>query len=80
MKPRRRRTKRPISTRTVLEFSLGTRREPNFRTDDRFWSGVDGEVFLMRSWFGLVNFTKEWGRDHLTPTTELLYASLSNRF
>ncbi len=64
----------------ALEFSLGTRQEPNFRTDDRFWSGVDAEVFLMRSWFGLVNFTKEWGRDHLTPTTELLYAGLSYRF
>lgn len=64
----------------ALEFSLGTRQEPAVRTDDRFWSGVDAEVFLRRSWFGLVNFTKEWGRDHLTPTTELLYAGLSYRF
>ena len=64
----------------ALEFSLGSRQEPHFRADDRFWTGVDAEVFLLRSWFGLVNFTKEWGRDHLTPTTELLYAGLSYRF
>ncbi len=64
----------------ALEFSLGTRKESNFPGDDRFWSGVDAEVFLLRSWFGLVNFTKEWGRDGLTPTTELLYAGLSYRF
>ena len=44
------------------------------------WTGVDAEVFLLRSCFGLVNFTREWGRDHLTPTNELLDAGLSYQF
>jgi hypothetical protein len=63
-----------------IEINGGSRREKAFPDADRFWAGVDTEVFLKRSWFILATFTREWGRGGLTPTTDLFYGGLSWRF
>jgi hypothetical protein len=64
----------------AIEFTSGSRREAGAPGTDRFWAEINSEVFFRRSWFGLITFTREWGRDQLTPTTDLLYAGLSYRF
>lgn len=63
-----------------VEFNGGVRQEKASPGTDRFWAGIDTEVFLRRSWFILATFTREWGRDGLTPTTDLLYGGVSWRF
>jgi hypothetical protein len=63
-----------------VEFNGGVRQEKASPGTDRFWAGIDTEIFLRRSWFILATFTREWGRDGLTPTTDLLYGGLSWRF
>jgi hypothetical protein len=64
----------------ALELNGGLRTEGADRTRDRFWAGASAELFVRRSWFFLLTFTREWGRDGLTPTTDLLYGGLSYRF
>ncbi len=64
----------------ALEATGGSRQEMQSPTSDRFWAGVNAEVFVRRSWFGLFSFTREWGRSGATPTTDQLYAGLSYRF
>ncbi len=63
----------------ALELSGGFRAEQD-TTQDRFWGGLSAELFVRRSWFFLLTFTREWGRNGLTPTTDLLYGGLSYRF
>jgi hypothetical protein len=63
-----------------MEINGGARQEDASPGTDRFWAGLDAEVFLRRSWFLLATFTREWGRGGLTPTTDLLYGGLSWRF
>lgn len=63
-----------------LEVNGGARREASSPGTDRFWAGIDTEVYLRRSWFILATFTHEWGRHRLTPTTDLFYGGLSWRF
>lgn len=63
----------------ALELNGGLRAEQD-TTQDRFWAGVSTEIFVRRSWFFLLTFTREWGRNGLTPTTDLLYGGLSYRF
>ncbi len=63
-----------------LEINGGARQEAASPGTDRFWAGLDTEVFLRRSWFILGTFTREWGRGGLTPTTDLFYGGLSWRF
>jgi hypothetical protein len=63
-----------------LEFNGGIRRETGDPDRDRFWAGLDVEIFLRRSWFILGTFTHEWGRNGLTPSTDLFYGGLSYRF
>jgi len=65
---------------SALELSGGAREEQTSPASDRFWSGLTAELLVRRSWFGLVSYTREWGRDGLTPTTTQLYAGLSYRF
>jgi hypothetical protein len=64
----------------ALEFNGGSRTEPVAPDQDRFWAGLSAELFVRRSWFLLVTVTREWGRNGLTPTTDLLYGGLSYRF
>jgi hypothetical protein len=64
----------------ALEATGGSRQEMQNPTSDRFWAGVNAEFFVRRSWFGLFSFTREWGRNGATPTTDQLYAGLSYRF
>lgn len=47
---------------------------------DRTWAGFNTELFFKRSWFLLANYSREWGKNDLTPTTDLIYAGLSYRF
>lgn len=63
-----------------LEINGGSRTEDASPGTDRFWAGIDAELFIRRSWFLLATFTREWGRGNLTPTTDLLYGGLSWRF
>jgi hypothetical protein len=63
-----------------IELNGGARQEPASPGTDRFWAGLDAEVFLRRSWFFLATFTREWGRGGLTPTTDLFYGGVSWRF
>ena len=63
-----------------VEVNGGTRQEQANPDTDRFWAGLDTEVFVRRSWFILATFTREWGRGGKTPTTELFYGGLSWRF
>ncbi|MEZ4587460.1 MAG: hypothetical protein R2909_13775 [Gemmatimonadales bacterium] len=65
---------------SALELSGGAREEQTSPASDRFWGGLTAELLVRRSWFGLVSYTREWGRDGLTPTTTQLYAGLSYRF
>jgi hypothetical protein len=67
-------------TAFAVELNAGGRQEQLTPTSDRFWAGANLELLVRRSWFALVSFTREWGRDNLTPTTEQLYAGLSYRF
>jgi hypothetical protein len=69
----------PASAGSV-EFNGGLRQETADPDRDRYWAGLDLEVFIRRSWFILTTFTHEWGRNGLTPTTDLLYGGLSYRF
>ncbi len=64
----------------ALEINGGRRSEHIDPDQDRTWAGFSTEVFVRRSWFFLVTFTREWGRNGLTPTTDLLYGGLSYRF
>jgi hypothetical protein len=64
----------------ALEFNGGARTESVAPDQDRFWVGFSAELFVRRSWFLLLTFTREWGRNGLTPTTDLLYGGLSYRF
>lgn len=64
----------------TLELVGGSRREDNSPSADRFWAGANVELALRRAWFGLASFSREWGRDGLTPTTDQLYAGISYRF
>jgi hypothetical protein len=64
----------------ALELVGGSRREERWPAADRSWAGASAEVFLRRAWFGLASFTREWGRDGMTPTTDQVYAGLSYRF
>jgi hypothetical protein len=63
-----------------IELNGGSRKESGHPDADRFWAGVDTEIYIRRSWFFLLTFTREWGRAGLTPTTDLLYGGLSWRF
>lgn len=69
----------PVSIGSI-EINGGTRQERANPDSDRFWAGLETEVFLRRSWFILATFTREWGRGDLTPTTDLFYGGLSWRF
>lgn len=63
-----------------LELVGGQRRDLRAPDSDRRWAGANGELAIRRSWFALASFSREWGRDGLTPTTDQLYAGLSYRF
>ena len=64
----------------ALELNGGSRTERADPDQDRFWAGFSAELFVRRSWFLLITFTREWGKNGLTPTTDLLYGGLSYRF
>lgn len=64
----------------ALEANGGSRHETADPAADRYWAGVNAELFVRRSWFGLFSFTREWGRNGATPTTDQVYAGLSYRF
>jgi hypothetical protein len=63
-----------------LELNGGARRESAAPDSDRFWAGIDWEMFPHRGWFILGSFTREWGRHGLTPTTDIFYGGVSYRF
>jgi hypothetical protein len=63
-----------------VELNAGSRREAGAAGADRWWIGADADVFIRRSWFALASYSREWGRDGLTPTTHFVYAGVSYRF
>lgn len=64
----------------ALEVAGGQRRDLREPASSRRWAGANGELALRRSWFALASFSREWGREGLTPTTDQLYGGLSYRF
>jgi hypothetical protein len=64
----------------AIELTAGSRREEGATSSDRTWAGLDAEIFVRRAWFWMMSYSRESGRDGLTPTTDLLYTGLSYRF
>ncbi|HET9274855.1 MAG TPA: hypothetical protein VFN96_02165 [Gemmatimonadales bacterium] len=63
-----------------LELSGGRRGEQGMPATERTWAGLNADLVLRRSWLVLFSFSREWGRDGLSPTTDQLYTGLSYRF
>ena len=64
----------------AIELVAGSRQETGLVASDRRWTGFNAELFIRRSWFWMLNYSREWGPAGATPTTDLIYAGLSYRF